>query len=140
MGRWKYFHVLVLLLSAYYLVFYTYQYRAITGESSPEMVKTVGPWQVALAHPLEVVPGTTATVGVRFVCQGCQANYKQLVFAIGTDGSPAGPPILVTKPANRLVTPVPIPKALATDPQIWLTIEGWDGIEHRISWPLTMNQ
>lgn len=140
MGRWKYFHVLVLLLSAYYLVFYTYQYRAITGESSPEVVKTVGPWQVALAHPREVVPGTTANVGVRFVCQGCQANYKQLVFAIGTDGSPAGPPILVTKPANRLVTPVPIPKALATDPQIWLTIEGWDGIEHRISWPLTMNQ
>jgi len=72
MGRWKYFHVLVLLLSAYYLVFYTFQYRAITGESSPEVVKTVGPWQVALAHPRKVVPGTTATVGVRFVCQGCQ--------------------------------------------------------------------
>jgi hypothetical protein len=78
MGKWKYLHFLVLLLSAYCLVFYTYQYRAITVDSSPEVVKTVGPWQVALTHPREVAPGTTASIGVRFVCHGCQANYKQL--------------------------------------------------------------
>jgi hypothetical protein len=140
MGKWKYLHLLVLLLAAYYLVFSTYQYRAITADSSPEVVKTVGPWQVAFTHPREVAPGTTASVGVRFVCQGCQANYKQLAFAIESGGSPVGPPILVTKPATQFVTPVPIPKALTTDPQIWLTIEGWDGIEYRTSWPLTMNR
>jgi hypothetical protein len=140
MGRWKYLHLPVLLLSAYYIVFHFYKDRAITNEGRHEVVKSVGPWQVALTHPREVAPGVVATVGVRFICRGCQANYKRLVFALGTGSGPTSLPILVKEPAYRLVAQVPIPAALAPDPQLWLTIEGWDGIRHHVAWPSTTSR
>lgn len=145
--RWR-FHINALLLIvplAFMSKYFTDQAR-FTGKlglGEREIGElAVGPWTLRLAEWELGAPEDEGEAGhmkefVAALCESCRAQVKAAYLRIGKPHSLRAAGALLSGSPYRLFAEVPVPRRVAADAQLWLTLEGWDGSVHQTSLPLT---
>ncbi|KAF1066517.1 MAG: hypothetical protein GAK45_01896 [Pseudomonas citronellolis] len=116
--------------------------RGLTGLGAREVGEVqVGPWQLRLAEWEEGDPEDEGRGGFLkafslALCEGCAPRIKAVYLRVGKPFSPAVPGALFSGNPNRLFTEVAIPPRPPADAQLWLTVDGWDGVQYQASLPL----
>lgn len=104
--------------------------------------KQIGPWTATLAEKYHAPPyrdpsGTmTKDFAVRF-CEGCIDQFKAAYLKVGKPRSVRAAGAMLGGAAYAMEAHVQFPPKLEPNDTMWLTIEGWDGKLHQVSWPLT---
>lgn len=101
--------------------------------------RTVGPWSVVVSEAkLEAPPsgeGATKDYNARF-CEGCAEAIRAAWLTAGSEPRPGTNNGLLHGSPHQLEAHAPYPARIAPGDRLWLTVEGWDGRTHEVSWPL----
>ncbi|MDR3515999.1 MAG: PepSY-associated TM helix domain-containing protein [Azospirillaceae bacterium] len=97
--------------------------------------RSVGPWRVTLSvtAPSAAVPETT--LAIRFA-EGYPRLIRAAFIRIGRITVPRGRGTLLRGPGDALLARLTLPEPPDPGDRIWLTVEDWSGMHHRINWPV----
>lgn len=103
--------------------------------------RTAGPWTVSLAEWQVEPPRSDGPAGYLktfslALCEPCISDVKAAYLRVGKPRSLRAAGALLSGSPYRLLTSVTIPERAGPDADLWLTLEGWDGSVHQVSWPL----
>lgn len=103
--------------------------------------KKIGPWTAQLAERHQTPPYQDPTgvliknFVVRF-CEGCVPQFKAAYLRVGKPRSVRAAGALLHGPAYAMESHVQFPPVVEAGEELWLTIEGWDGKLHQVSWSM----
>ncbi|MEI2414584.1 thiamine pyrophosphate-binding protein [Orrella sp. JC864] len=143
--RWR-FHLsaLLLVLPLLYLPRYFQDVALNRGTMGlgqrPAGTVQVGPWPLQLAEwetgaPKPDPAGYMKTFTMA-LCQGCQDEVRAVYLRVGKPRSLRAAGSIFFGSPHRAFATIPIPERTATDADLWLTAEGWDGSVHQTPWPI----
>lgn len=144
-GKYQLNALLLLLPLLYAGHFWSHYSPAPPADALALPVRTVGPWQVQLyIEPWsQLDPGGLLDAQARF--SGPARERLRAAFLAIDDAPPSTDRLLefgysaaLHGGRGHLEAHVPVPESedLRGAQSLWLTVEGWDGSVHRVSWPL----
>lgn len=102
--------------------------------------RQIGPWTVTIA---EHSPAPATSYGGRRMqdfsavfCAGCVEKIRGAFLHVGERPSVDAPGMPLHGNTHHLEAHVEFPRDPAPADSLWLTVDGWDGSLHQISWPL----
>lgn len=139
--RWK-FHLsaLVLLVPILGAPTFLYEHSEIhDARVLPE--RRIGPWTVTLAEhspgpPHTMHSGRKVQDFSAVFCDGCTEQIRGAFLHAGERPSPEAPGWPLHGNPHHLEAHVEFPPSPGPGDSLWLTVDGWDGSVHQISWPL----
>ena len=144
--RWR-FHLclLILLVPVFFFSASLHEQQLDSGQQGLGMrelpAKAVGPWSVRLAEKTLMAPTADGAAGhvkpfVAAFCQDCVPQIRAAYLRIGKPRNLRAAGALFYGSLYRTEAYLVVPPTLKQANQIWLTVEGWDGSVHQVSWPL----
>ncbi len=104
--------------------------------------QVAGPWTVRLAEwrvepaQLDGPAGYLKTFSLA-LCEECIPQVKAAYLRVGKPRSLRAAGALLSGSPYRQIAEVSIPRRATADADLWLTLEGWDGSVHQVSWPMS---
>lgn len=101
----------------------------------------VGPWSLRLAEMHNAAPTLDGLAGYMkefnaALCDTCIGQVKATYLRIGKPRSLRTAGAIFSGSPYRMGTELPVPMKTTPDAELWITMEGWDGILHQASIPL----
>jgi len=101
--------------------------------------RAIGPWRVVLAEvrPGPARPAAEGRLDKDYAVRFRDGDAERIRAAYLTVDDAETERAILHGPPTRLIAHLRFPRpAPGTEARLWLTVEGWDGSRHRISWPL----
>lgn len=144
--RWRFhLNILLILIPLGFMPRYFQDVALFRGESGLGQREAgtieVGPWSLILAEMRTLPPAEVGEAGFfkqfnAALCDTCMDEVKATYLRVGKPRSLRAAGALFFGSPYRMSTSLPVPTNAATDTQLWVTMEGWDGTVHHGSMPL----